>query len=212
MISRGCLGNCSYCAIKYSMGNVKSISENIILEEFKKGLSLGYKKFVLIGEDIGCYGIDIGTSIVSLLEKIFSVDGNYKLILNDFNPQWVIKYSKSLIPLLKKNKKRIIDIRMPIQSGSDKILQKMRRPYKISEVEDVLEQLKGIKVHTHIMVGFPGESEEDFQETVEFVKKWKFGNIGVYAYQDRFITDSFKFDGKISEEEKEKRVRKIRRS
>ena len=160
-LARGCLGNCSYCAIKFAAGSLESKPIDEIILEFKKGLSQGHRLFTLIAGDTGCYGIDIGTSVVELLTAIFKVDGPYKLIIKEFNAQWLIKYHSELETLLTTNYDKIDYIIVPVQSASDKILRLMQRPYKIKNVKRCLRNLKNkipqLKITTHIMAGFPGE-------------------------------------------------------
>ena len=168
-LARGCLGNCSYCAIKFAAGSLESKPIREIISEFKKGLNRGHQTFTLIAGDTGCYGIDIGTSVVELLTDIFKIEGAYKLILKEFNAQWLIKYQSELETLLTTNVDKIDYIIVPVQSASDKILRLMQRPYKIENVKRCLRNLKNkipqLKITTHIMAGFPGETEEDFQKS-----------------------------------------------
>lgn len=188
-IAHGCLGKCTYCAIKFATGTLKSKPTEKILEEFEKGLAKGYKRFVLSAEDTGCYGLDIGTNIVRLLRKICDVEKDFSLIINDFNVNWLIKYYDDLLPLFIKNKDRIEDIRMPIQSGSDKILKSMRRPYKIHDVKRVISDLKAklpnLRIHTHILVGFPGETAFDFEQSRQLLQELDFTKASVYCYEER---------------------------
>jgi ribosomal protein S12 methylthiotransferase len=188
-IADGCIGNCSYCAIRISCGKLRSKKMELILDEFNQGLKAGYKTFVILAEDTGCYGQDIGTDIVDLLKKIFEFEEDYKLIIKDFNPQWLIRYSQTLIPLLKKYREKLTDIRMPIQSGSDRILKKMRRPYKIQDVKTGLRELKiqipELPVYTHFMVGFAGETKEDFLQTKQLIKEFEFEDYHVYCFEAR---------------------------
>ncbi|MEJ2473020.1 MAG: radical SAM protein [Desulfobacterales bacterium] len=138
-LARGCLGNCSYCAIKFAAGTLESKPIGEILLEFKEGLSQGHRLFTLIAGDTGCYGIDIGTSAVDLLSEIFKVDGAYKLIIKEFNAQWLIKYQYELETLLTTNFDKIDYIIVPVQSASDKILRLMQRPYKIEKQHSAIE-------------------------------------------------------------------------
>jgi len=201
MISRGCLGNCTYCAIKLAHGKLKSKPIKNILNEFKQGLEKGYTKFVLIGEDVGCYGLDIDTNVTILLRKIFEHKHNFKLIINDFNPQWLIRYYDQLLPIFQQNIDRIQDLRMPIQSGSNRILKLMKRPYTIEQVKtclrDLKEKLPQLKIYTHVLVGFPSESEEDFNKSVQLIEEFNFEEIGIYLYDDRPMTESFHMKNKI---------------
>lgn len=202
-ISEGCLGDCSYCCIKFAIGKLKSKPIKRIIEEFETGLRHGYKNFKLSSEDAGCYGIDINTNIAELLRKIFDHEGDYTIILHNISPNALIKYFDSLLDIVKKNHKKIKYVHIPIQSGSDKILKIMRRPYKIRQVEKCLLDLKksvnGVKFTTHMIVGFPGESKEEFEKTLELIKKVKFHGIGIFTYSDRAGTEATKMKNKIPE-------------
>lgn len=213
-VSEGCLGNCSYCAIKYSIGKLKSKPIDKIIDEFESGLEKDYRIFKLTSDDIGGYGIDIGTNIIELLKKIFEHKGHYSIIIHNFNPNFLIKYYDELLPIIKENHEKVGHIDIPIQSGSDKILKLMKRPYKIKRVEKCLlnskESVKGLKITTQIMVGFPSESKEDFEKTVDLIKRVRFYDITISKYSDRPRTKSSKMRNKISEKIKIWRAFKLR--
>jgi len=202
-VGEGCLGNCNYCAIKFSVGRLKSKPIKTIIEEFKRGLRQGYKTFKLTAEDIGCYGWDINTNVIELLKKIFEHKGNYSIIIHNFNPNFLIKYYDKLLPVIKENHEKIKHIQIPIQSGSDKILKMMNRPYEIKEVikylSDLKENVKDLKISTDIIVGFPGESKKDFEKTLELLKTIRFYHVTVAKYSDRPRTKSDKMKNKIPE-------------
>ncbi len=215
-LARGCLGNCSYCAIKFAAGSLESKPIGEILWEFKRGLSQGHRLFTLIAGDTGCYGIDIGTSAVELLSEIFKVDGAYKLIIKEFNAQWMIKYQSELETLLTNNFDKIDYIIVPVQSASDKILRLMQRPYKIENVKRCLRNLKKnipqLTLTTHIMAGFPGETEEDFQKSVDFIREFAFPYVDIYGYEDRPRTQASMLEGKIPQEVIVRRIKKLRKA
>ena len=210
-IAKGCLSNCTYCAIKKAMPKFHSFPAEEILENFKKGLSAGYKKFALLAGDIGCYGLDIGTNLPNLLKELFKVDGDYKIILVDLNARWFVKYPDELVSVLKPNQNKVHSLILPIQSGSNKILKLMNRQYEIEDVKrciiDLQRKLPELPIETHIMVGFPGENDADFQESVRLIKDVPFWGIEVYRYQDRPGTPATILSGKLSEKEVEKRVK-----
>jgi MiaB/RimO family radical SAM methylthiotransferase len=213
-ISRGCLSNCSYCSIKLAHRRLQSKPVEQIQKDFEIGLKKGYKKYKLIGEDVGCYGIDINTNIMEILNIFFNLPGNNKIIINDFNPQWFIKYFDELKPLLIKNHEKILDLRIPIQSGSNKILARMKRYYDIEEVKRCILTLKetipNLKIYTHIIVGFPGETDKDFQQTLNLLKEIQFDYVLTYPYSDRFTSESFKLKEKISSEIIQERMRQVK--
>ena len=215
-LARGCLGNCSYCAIKFAAGTLESKPIGEIILEFKNGLSQGHQLFTLIAGDTGCYGIDISTSVVELLTDIFKIDGAYKLIIKVFNAQWLIKYQSDLETLLTTYYDKIDYIIVPVQSASDKILRLMQRPYKIENVKRCIRNLKNkipqLKITTHIMAGLPGEIENDFQKSVDFIREFEFPYVDIYGYEDRPRTQASKLEGKIPQEVIDQRVKKLRKA
>lgn len=200
-IASGCLGICSYCAIRIASGKLRSKPLDEILKEFQIGLNSGFKRFVLLAQDIGCYGMDIGGDISTLLEQIFKREEEFSIILNDINPKWLIHHFDRLFPILVENQDRIEDMRIPIQSGSDKILKKMRRGYKsndvISAIEKLREKIPNLKIATHVMVGFPGETDIDFDLTKNTLLKLEFERVSVYIYEDRPGTEASKISDKV---------------
>jgi tRNA A37 methylthiotransferase MiaB len=213
-ISRGCLGNCAYCSIKFAHGRLKSYPIEQIYKDFEIGVKKGYKIFKLIGQDIGCYGIDIKTNIVEILKIFFNLPGDNKIIITDFHPQWFIKYYDQLERLFIANHEKIRSFRIPIESGSNNVLARMRRQYKIEEVKKYIsilkEKIPNLQIYTHIIVGFPGETDEDFQHTLNLLKEIQFSSVGVYSYSDRSMTEAFKMKEKISSEVIEERMKQVK--
>jgi len=202
-ISRGCKGNCSYCSIKFAIGKLKSKPIKRVIDEFERGLREGYKNFMLLSEDAGSYGLDSNTNIVELLRNIFDHKDDYSIRILSLNPDALIRYFDELLPLIENNHKKINFICVPLQSGSDRILRLMKRPYNIKQVENCLSALKialkNGELRTHIMVGFPGETKEDFQKTMQLIKKIRFDGMGVFTYSDRPNTEASKMKNKIPE-------------
>jgi MiaB/RimO family radical SAM methylthiotransferase len=213
-IAKGCLGDCSYCAIKLAMPKYKSFSEKTIVDTFKEGLKKNYRDFAVIAGDIGCYGMDINSNIAKLLSRLVAVKGNYRLLLIDLNARWFVEYYDELLAVIMKNSSKISNIIIPIQSGSDRILKLMNRRYEISEVKKCLLDLKkkvpNLQVETHIMVGFPGETEEDFQRSLDLVREIPFLRIETYPFEERPNTAAFDMAGKVSQEIIKKRVKKLK--
>ncbi len=212
-IARGCLSNCTYCAIKFSSGSIRSNFSDDFLSEFHSGLSAGNKTFCLVAEDVGAYGQDIGTNIVNLLEKIFKHQEDFQLIWDDFNIKWLIQYFPQLIEVIKRNNKRIGYLGFPIQSGSKRMLKLMKRDYCVEDAYNCLRSLQKslpqLDLTTHVLVGFPGETEEDFNKTIDILRTIRFKHIDVYKYDDRPNTESAILPGQIAEKTKYRRVRKI---
>jgi tRNA A37 methylthiotransferase MiaB len=125
----------------------------------------------------------------------------------------LIQYHDTLLPLFKENKQRIAYLSMPVQSASDRILHLMRRPYQISDIKacfnDLKKNIPEIPINTHFIVGFPGETDEDFEKTREFAESFDFGRISIHPYNDRPKTDSSKMPEKVSEQTKFRRYRSL---
>jgi len=214
-VATGCLGNCSYCAVKFAVGELESKPVDAIVNEFKSGLDQGFEHFVLIAGDVGCYGVDIGTSAIELLSKLFAVEGAYKIIIKEFNAQWVVKYFQDLLKIFKENYEKIDYIVVPVQSASNRMLRLMKRPYTIENVKKYLNIIKaevpGLQISTHIMVGFPGETEEDFKESVDFIKEYEFPFVDIYAYDDRPNTAASQMAGKVPQKTIAQRVDAVKK-
>jgi len=208
-ISDGCLGNCSFCSIRNARGRLKSRKENQILEEFKKGLKNNCKEFVLLGDDIGCYGKDINTNITNLLKKLTNIKGDYKIYLHFFEPEWLIEQFNGLTEIFKKNKIALINI--PIQSGNDHILKLMNRPYKIEDIIKKINQLKKIApeiiLQTHILFAHPGETKETLNQSLKAAET--FDTTKFFCYSDRPGTISSRLKQKLSEQEKDNMKKQI---
>jgi tRNA A37 methylthiotransferase MiaB len=214
-IAKGCLGNCSYCAIKLAMPKFHSFPPSEIIENFRNGLNAGYKNFALIAGDIGCYGVDIDTNLPKLLEELFKVKGDYKVALVDFNVRWLEKNYLEFLEILKSNSEKILTVIMPIQSGSNKILKLMNRHYEIDNVKrcilDLKENIPELFIETHIMVGFPGETEEDFSMSIQLVKEIQFSRVHVYTYEERPGTLALSLSEKVPREQIDRRVKILQR-
>jgi MiaB/RimO family radical SAM methylthiotransferase len=214
-VATGCLGNCSYCAVKFAVGELESKPVDAIVNEFKSGLDQGFKHFVLIAGDVGCYGVDIGTSAIELLSELFAVEGSYKIIIKEFNAQWIVKYFQDLLKIFKENYEKIDYIVVPVQSASNRMLRLMKRPYTIEDVKKYLNIVKsevpGLQISTHIMVGFPGETEKDFKESVDFIKEYEFPFVDIYAYDDRPNTAASQMAGKVPQKTIDQRVDAVKK-
>ncbi len=190
-ISRGCLGACSYCAKRFATGTLKSKPLETVVNEFSEGLRRGERLFLLASEDSGCYGFDCGTTITELLVNIFArgQGHDFQLAISNFNARWLVSASGELENIIAANKDKIYYLQVPIQSGSDRILELMNRQHSIGDAERSLERIRriapGLALKTDIIVGFPGENEEDFERTKEFMQKIKFEFADIFPYQKR---------------------------
>ena len=213
-IAEGCLFSCSYCCIRFATGRLKSKPIDKIIEEFKTGLREGHKKFQLLSEDVGCYGVDIGTTFPNLLRRLLAIEGDYQILLIDFCGHWLVKYFDELLPLFMDNPDKIRELYVSLQSGSDKILRAMKRPEKSEEARAKLKELKrklpNLTLRTTVITGFPGETEEDFRKTIEAVTEIDFSVVEVNPYTDRPGTASSMMENKVPQETVDRRTEEIR--
>ena len=188
-IADGCLSNCAFCATKFATGRLRSRAPERIIEDFQEGLQKNYKMFQLIAEDTGAYGKDIGIDFSELLRRIFSIEKDYQLIIIDCCPQWLVEQREVILPLLIAHQDKVKELFIPIQSGSDKILKSMQRGYSAAEVGSVLKEIQDrapqINLRTSFLVGFPGETEDDYSKTKRFIAAMNFFEVTVNRYEDR---------------------------
>jgi tRNA A37 methylthiotransferase MiaB len=202
LISIGCPGECTYCGIRKAAGPLHSIPLQTVISRFEHIIAQGNKLIALVAADVGAYGQDIEMNIVHLLDKFFAIEKDYMLLISDFHPRWLIQYSDDVIRLLSQNQNRIEHISIPIQSGSDKILSLMKRHVSSTEIKTHVKKLKqaapNIPITTHVLVGFPGESDDDFNQTLELLHEVDFDDILAFSYTDRLDTPSSHYSKKIS--------------
>ncbi|MCD6270634.1 tRNA (N(6)-L-threonylcarbamoyladenosine(37)-C(2))-methylthiotransferase [bacterium] len=211
-ISDGCLGNCSYCASKFARGELKSFDAENILEYIRHLAGNGFKEIQLTSQDTAAYGLENGQqSFATLLEKITEIKGNFKIRVGMMNPGSVKQILDDLISAYK-NEKVYKYLHLPIQSGDDEILKKMRRPYNTKEIVAMIDKFResfpDFLFATDIIIGFPGESEKSFTKTLEFVKKIRPHIINITKFSLRPRTEASSF-AQIPEQIKSKRAKKL---
>ena len=197
----GCACKCTYCAIRFAIGPIESRPIDSILYDVQRAIDQGKRSIILEGDSLGGYGLDIHTNLGVLLDGIIELihDKDISIGLPDISPRY-FKYCKSqLIRLAKLGK--LFNFYIPVQSGSQNIINRMNRGYEITQVLDdiidIKQQCPNVCLGTSIIVGFPGETEQDFLDTIHFCKSAKFDYIHCHSYSDREGTESSTFDGKI---------------
>jgi len=210
-ISTGCCGACSYCSIRLSRGRVTSKPIDMVVEELRRGLKEGYKDFALLGTDIGDYGKDLGLDLADLLESLVAISDSFKLRLRNVNPRWLIASKQRLCEILKSGK--VVYILTPIESGSNRLLKMMNRGYTaedfIAAVESVREANPKVFLSTQIMVGFPGETDEDYDQSVQLLNQHPFDYFEVYRYTPRRRTAAADLPGHVPDDVASLRYRKL---
>lgn len=190
-ICRGCLGECSYCAVKRARGSLKSYSITDLKEAFEKEIKAGKKEIWLTAQDCGCYGKDLGTSLPQLLKELLNVEGEYRIRVGMMNVQRVKEFLEELLNMIKDD--RVFKfLHLPLQSGNNRVLQLMNRNYKVEEWLEVVEKARkkfpSITIATDIIAGFPTESEKEFKETLQALEKAKADTVNISRYGRRPFT------------------------
>jgi MiaB-like tRNA modifying enzyme len=205
-ISKGCTGNCSYCIVKIAKGKLVSKKEEIILLEAKNAIEDGCRELWLTAQDTASYGIDSNSNLPAIVSKISSIQTDFRIRIGMMNPDYALKILDELKQVLQLPKVYKF-IHMPLQSGSNEILKKMKRKYLIEDFNYIIKELRtpNITLSTDIIVGFPGETEEDFNKTKEMVLEKKFDIINISKYGDRKGTEASRSRDKIPTEIVKKR-------
>lgn len=206
-IQEGCSEFCSYCIIPYARGPVRSRDLKDIVLETQRLAREGFKEIVLTGINLVMYGRDLGnTSLVDVIERVHGVKGIERIRLSSIEPMGI---TEDLITLLTSLPKICPHFHIPLQSGSDVILKKMNRRYTTREYEEIIqairEKIPEASITTDIIVGFPGETQNEFQKTYCFAKKIKFSRIHVFKYSQRKGTPASRMKPQVSSEEKRRR-------
>jgi MiaB-like tRNA modifying enzyme len=175
-ISYGCLGSCAYCCVVFARGHLRSYSVREIVERVKKDLAVGVREFWLTSQDTACYGRDIGTNLAELLRALCDVEGDFKIRVGMMTPSMALDILEDLIQAFKDDK-IFKFIHLPVQSGDDNILKKMRRFYSIAEFTKIVNTFRDnfpeLTLATDIICGFPGEDEEAFGKTLQLIREVK---------------------------------------
>ena len=211
-IGEGCSNFCTYCAIPYIRGKFISRTIEDILEEAKMLASKGIKELIVIAQDTTKYGIDIygESKLVELLQELSKIDGIEWIRFLYSYPEGI---TDELINLVATNNKIAKYFDIPIQHISDDILKKMNRRTNKKDIENLLEkirvQIPDVVLRTSLIVGFPGETENNFNELLEFVKKAKFDKLGVFMYSKEEGTPAAKMENQIHGNTKKSRYNKL---
>jgi tRNA-2-methylthio-N6-dimethylallyladenosine synthase len=210
-IMQGCDNYCTYCVVPYVRGRERSRNHNSIVDEIKILGQAGIREVTLLGQNVNSYGVkEEGISFPELLEKVSEIEGIERIRFATSHPK---DLSMELIHAIQDIDKVCNHLHLPIQSGSNKILKKMNRGYTrqtyISKIESLKTACPGISLSTDIIVGFPWEDLEDFNDTMELLREVEFDSIFAFAYSDRSSAPAAKFSGQIDEKEKKDRLNQL---
>jgi threonylcarbamoyladenosine tRNA methylthiotransferase MtaB len=211
-IQEGCNKFCTYCIIPYARGPVRSRVPANAIAEAEKLVAAGYKEIVLTGIHTGSYGEDLGEewNLARLVKGLASIKGLHRLRLSSIEP---MEFTPELIEVIVESPVVCPHLHIPLQCGSDAILARMKRPYSVEEFKDLIDKfnqlLPGTAITTDIIVGFPGETEEDFQNSLDFVRSCGFAGAHVFPYSKRKGTPAANYPDQVPNKIKEQRVKEL---
>jgi tRNA-2-methylthio-N6-dimethylallyladenosine synthase len=212
-ITYGCNNFCTYCIVPYVRGREKSRPMEDIVSECKKLIGEGYKVITLLGQNVNSYGNTFGNgkdNFAELLKNLDQLDGNYIIKFLTSHPK---DLSEEVVKTIASSKHISHMIHLPVQSGSNRILKLMNRNYTVEHYLDTIDMIKrnipDVNLSTDIIVGFPTETDEDFESTLDLLKKVEYNTVFGFMYSKRSGTPAASFDGQISAEVKKQRVNKL---
>ena len=208
-IQDGCNNFCSYCIIPYTRGNVRSKDKQSVLKEIQLLVDEGHKEVVLTGIHTGNYGAEFADyKFADLLKDIVKIDKLERLRISSIE---ITEINDDVMEVIKENNILVDHMHIPLQSGSDAVLKRMNRKYDkeyfINKIKKLRKIRPNISITTDVIVGFPGETKEEFEETIETIKKIEFTKLHVFPYSKREGTKAAVMDGQVDENIKKKRVK-----
>jgi tRNA-2-methylthio-N6-dimethylallyladenosine synthase len=207
-INYGCDNYCTYCIVPYTRGRERSRDPKIIMDEVNSLAKTGCKEITLLGQNVNSYGntLDISYTFPKLLEEINGIDGIERIRFMTSHPK---DFSDELIESYRTLDKLCPHLHLPVQSGSNRILKAMNRKYTreeyLNKIDKIKELLPNVAITTDIIVGFPGETEEDFEQTIDLVKRVQYDSAYTFLYSIREGTAAAKMKDQIPDVVKHKR-------
>ena len=208
-IQEGCNQFCTYCIIPYARGPLRSRSLESIRTETQRLINAGFKEIVLIGIHLGCYGKENpdGPTLYDAVKTVLDVPGVQRLRLGSLES---VEVEPRLLTLMQEDARFCRHLHLPLQSGCDKVLQAMHRPYTTAKFKTLLADIKtrvpDIAITTDVIVGFPGETEADFETTCKFAESCGFSKMHIFPFSARKGTPAEKFAGAVTEAVKKERA------
>lgn len=194
-ICRGCLGACSFCKTKLARGNLQSYPISEIVERAKQAVQEGVKELWLTAQDTGCYGFDLNTDLPTLLNELVKIPGQFKIRIGMMNPDHLPKIKNKLIEVYQ-HEKMFKFLHLPVQSGNEEILKKMVRKYTVADFKEQLKSFRQViptlNIMTDIIVGFPGETEEQYWDTLNLIRETIPDSVNISRYWPRPKTPAAK--------------------
>jgi len=210
-ISKGCTGECAYCIVRIAKGVLVSKTPNQIVTEAKNAISQGCRELWLTCQDTASYGVDINSKLPDIVKELTTIKSDFMIRIGMMNADYAIKILDELKEMFA-NPKVYGFVHLPLQSGSDHVLQKMKRKYTTEEYFSLIEELRKVKnltISTDIISGFPGETEEDHNMTKKALEKVQFDIINISKYGDRKGTVASRSKEKLPTEIVKQRSREL---
>ncbi len=211
-IQDGCNQFCAYCRVPYARGKPRSRSLASVVDQARAISEQGYQEIVLTGIHLGAYGLDLDPKLhlADAIKALIPIPGLTRIRISSIDPHEI---TQELLELIANGEKVCAHLHIPLQSGSDTVLERMRRRYTTGEyrqiVEDARRQIPGLAVTTDIIVGFPGETDAEFAETMQFVEEMGYSRLHVFRYSRRSGTPAARFPNQIPASIKEERSRAL---
>jgi threonylcarbamoyladenosine tRNA methylthiotransferase CDKAL1 len=217
-IASGCLSECTFCQTKFAKGLLHSYRIGDIVRQVKEDASAGCKEVWLTSTDSGCYGRDIQTNLAELLRKCAEINGDFKIRVGMLNPQYMPDMVDEIVDIYSHSDRLFHFIHMPVQSGSDRILRKMKRGHTSRVFSDAVKTLRRkmpyFSISTDIIVGFPTETDDDFEHTLDLLRETQPDVVNISKYSARPGTESArtmrKINSQITKERSERLTRLVR--
>jgi MiaB-like tRNA modifying enzyme len=211
-ISSGCLDACAFCSTRLVKGALFSFPPDAIVREVEKCAADGCKEIWITGQDTCCYGFDRGTNLARLLKEVVAVEGNFKVRVGMGNPRHVPKYLGELVEIMK-HPKIFKFLHIPVQAGNNDVLKAMRRGHTVETYADIVnamrKEIPEITISTDIIVGYPTETEEQFEDTLKFVEKYQPDIINIARFAPRPGTPAATMQAQVHGNIKKERSRRL---
>ena len=209
-IQDGCNAFCAYCAIPYARGGIRSKDFNQVISEVTNLVNNGYKEIVLTGIHTGRYGLEKHTNLETLLRELVKIPNIYRIRLSSIE---INEITDGIIDLIKNNHVMAKHLHIPLQSGSDTILKSMNRLYNVNsfveKISHIRKEIPDISITTDLILGFPGETDEYFKETIDTLNKIKFTKIHTFPYSKRSGTKAASMPNQVDGNLKKCRVKEV---
>jgi MiaB-like tRNA modifying enzyme len=197
-VNYGCLGSCAYCCVVFARGRLRSYGVQEIVGRVKKDLAMGVREFWITSQDTACYGRDMSTNLAELLQAICDIEGDFRIRVGMMTPNMVVDILDDLIQAFK-SEKIFKFIHLPVQSGDDQILERMRRFYSVDDFKRIVNAFRAkfseMTLATDVICGFPGDDKEAFEKTLQLIEEVKPDIVNVSKFFARPRTVAAEMQG-----------------